>query len=542
VAFILLLVIGAGCGDGTREPAADGVTPAPETSPARPTPEALPPLALPELSRLAPAVQAQLQAAWDGLARSDGAAAPSADRAAARGALGKLLLAAGFRQAAVVAFQHAEALAPADARWPYYRAHAQYGDGQVVEAAAAFDRARQLQPDDVPTLLWVGRTHLDLAQPDLAEQAFERARSLQPRSGAALLGLGEVSLARRQASQAIAWLEEAAAVDPAATPIRHALATAYRMAGRPETAGATPQASARARVRMPDPLMEEIETLLETGVAYEIRGSQALERRDWAAAIELFRKGIALSPDEPSLRHKLGTALSLAGDPAGALREFETVVRRWPAFAKGHYSLGIMLAAQGRIPEARARFRTATEHDPQDAQAHVQLAEADRVLGRYADAAAGYARALTLDPRVAAAHFGRAMALAGAKRYRDAADGLTQAIGLFPDEGAFRHAQARLLASAPDEGVRDGTRALAILQGLGIERRWTVPMAETMAMALAEVGRFDEAAQWQRDAMAEAKKTGADPLLPRLAGNLRLYEQRRPCRLPWGDELRVATL
>jgi hypothetical protein len=57
-----------------------------------------------------------------------------------------------------------------------------------------------------------------------------------------------------------------------------------------------------------------------------------------------------------------------------------------------------------------------------------------------------------------------------------------------------------------------------------------------MAMALAELGRFDEASQWQRNAIGMASQSGRLALAGRLAVNLRLYEARRPCRVPWTDD------
>jgi len=59
---------------------------------------------------------------------------------------------------------------------------------------------------------------------------------------------------------------------------------------------------------------------------------------------------------------------------------------------------------------------------------------------------------------------------------------------------------------------------------------------ETMAMALAELGRFDEAAEWQRNAIGMASQAGRLDVASRLAANLRLYEARRPCRVPWTDD------
>jgi hypothetical protein len=50
------------------------------------------------------------------------------------------------------------------------------------------------------------------------------------------------------------------------------------------------------------------------------------------------------------------------------------------------------------------------------------------------------------------------------------------------------------------------------------------------------VGQFDEAARWQRDAIDAATRGGRADLAKRLDGNLRLYEQHRPCRTPWADD------
>jgi hypothetical protein len=54
-------------------------------------------------------------------------------------------------------------------------------------------------------------------------------------------------------------------------------------------------------------------------------------------------------------------------------------------------------------------------------------------------------------------------------------------------------------------------------------------------MALAEVGRYDEALQWQRDAIATAERDRHVNLAGVLAANLRLFERRQPSRMPWRD-------
>ena len=61
-------------------------------------------------------------------------------------------------------------------------------------------------------------------------------------------------------------------------------------------------------------------------------------------------------------------------------------------------------------------------------------------------------------------------------------------------------------------------------------------VTETLAMALAEVGRFDEAVKRQTEAIRDARRAGRADLAARLGANLRLYEARRPCRTPWADD------
>jgi hypothetical protein len=55
-------------------------------------------------------------------------------------------------------------------------------------------------------------------------------------------------------------------------------------------------------------------------------------------------------------------------------------------------------------------------------------------------------------------------------------------------------------------------------------------------MALAEVGRFAEAAEWQRLAMSVAVDAGHAAAAQMMAANLALYQRRQPCRTPWRDD------
>jgi len=64
----------------------------------------------------------------------------------------------------------------------------------------------------------------------------------------------------------------------------------------------------------------------------------------------------------------------------------------------------------------------------------------------------------------------------------------------------------------------------------------TTALGETLAMALAETGDYTQAAGVQRGVLAAASQAGLAGDVRRMTRNLRLYEQRRPCREPWADD------
>jgi tetratricopeptide (TPR) repeat protein len=153
--------------------------------------------------------------------------------------------------------------------------------------------------------------------------------------------------------------------------------------------------------------------------------------------------------------------------------------------------------------------------------------------GAFQASLAHYDYIITADPRVPEARFGYAASLIRLGRYAEARNRLEAAMGADPGEAAFAIATARLLAAAPDDRVRDGRRALAIMQGLVDRGLRTFDALETMAMAQAEVGQFSAAVMWQRDAMAAAERQAGLGIAGLMAGNLRLYEAGKPCRTPW---------
>ena len=496
-------------------------------------------VSLPDLSRMVPSAQTQIRDSYKALTQKIATRSTTVvELADAYGEFGKLLMAADQRDAAKPCFLNAQTLAPADFRWPYYLGHLHRKNGDLSNAVAAFERALQLKPADVATLVWLGNLHLDEGHPAQASPRFERALSLQPSSRSALFGLGRVALAEQQYTRAIENLEAVLRQDAQAAAVHYPLAMAYRAIGDTKQAEVHLRLREDRQVLPADPLIVELETLLESPQTYESRGIQALDNKDWPEAEALFRKGLELAPDHAALRHRLGTALYMKGDVRGAEDQFEHVVRTSPGYHLAQYSLGVLLQTQGRHAEAIEHLSAALKTKANYTDARLRLANSLRHVSRAADAVLHYDQVLVEAPDNTEARFNRAIAFVQLHRYRDARNSLADAMQTHPDESLFAHGLARLLASAPDDTVRDGARAIALVQMLLKKDQRTLDLGETFAMALAESGRFDEAASVQRDLLRGAEQSALKAVVPRLAHNLAKYEHREPCRTPWTtDEL-----
>jgi tetratricopeptide (TPR) repeat protein len=501
---------------------------------------------LPDLSRMDQAVQEQVRQRYASMRETIARpGASDAERGAAYGELGILLHAGEYFEAAEPAYLNAQALMPRDVRWPYYLAHLHKSRGKTAESMAAFTRALELQPNDLPTLVWLGRAYLDQGQADKASPLFERARQQAPRVTAVLVGLGQAALMQRDYARAVSTLEEALSIDPSAQSVHSPLAMAYRGLGDTAKAEAHLKQWKNTDVLVPDPLRQQLDLSLQSGLSYELRGVRALEARDFTAAAGFFKQGVDITPGTTplgrSLRHKLATALYMTGDVPGAVTWFEETLRLAPdggideTAAKAHYSLGVLAASGGRGEEAITHLAAAVRFSPTYVEAHLALADALRRRGRVEQSLSSYGDALRLNPQAADARFGYGIALVRLGRYRQARDWFEDARRLHPDRIDFLHALARLQAAAPEDGIRDGERALAIVEGL-LKQNKSFDLVETLAMALAEQGRFEEAVSVQRDVLQAARKAGLTGIARQAAANLALYEQRQPCRTPWAAD------
>ncbi len=489
---------------------------------------------LPDISKLVPSVQKQITDQHDWLvktlARSD---ASLIDRSNAHGELARLFMAAQLPDAATAEFLAAQSLDASDYRWPYYLAHLARSNGDLPKAAELFQHVLQLRPDDMDALVWLGDVSLTSGKPEIAEPAFTHALQIDPNSVSAKFGAGRTALARGDHRKAVGFLEDVLRLNPKATAAHYPLSQAYAALGDTEKSAEHLRLRRDSKIAPRDTLMVELESLLQSPQSFETAGLRKLDEEDWAGAAEQFREGLVLAPADAALHHRLGTALSMQGDAAGARREFETAVQTQPEYFPAQFSLGVLAQAEGRHAEAIERFTAALNVRPTYVEARLRLASSLRRSGKLNDALETYQLAIANAPDNAEARLGQAMTLTKLRRYRDAKQTLSEASA--SGDLVFTHALARLLATAPDNAVRDGRRAMELVQQM-LQKGRTLELGETYAMTLAELGQYRDAQGLQRDLIAAADRAQLPALKARLLSRLALYDRAEPCRTPWTEE------
>jgi tetratricopeptide (TPR) repeat protein len=518
-------------------PAAPAQEPPPETTApqaepaAEPQPPSLVEVPKPSLEELEPAVAEQLAGAREELERYYSLAqAPPAERAEAYGELGRLYHAYGLAAPAEAAYRNAHALSPGDPRWAYYLAYLLQGEGRFEEAAALYGRTLAIEATPA-ALVHLGEVFLELGRLDDAEAALRRVLSAAPESPSARALLGQIALSRSEHALAAQYLESALAAVPQATRLHYPLALAYRGLGELEKAQEHLALRGEIGVRPPDPLIDELEELKTGERVHLLRGRTAFRFGDFEAAVREFRKAVAAEPESVTARNNLGSALGKLGDRIGAIHQFRQVLERAPDNVTAHFNLGLLLGLEGAAEEAVVHLERATALAPGDGEAWRLLAEGLVRVGRIEDALVAYTRASGLLPYDPDTRLGEVQLLVNLGRYADALQRLDESHAVNPRNPRVVNAFARYLAAAPDPALRDGERALALIEPL-VEVQPTVAHVETLAMALAEAGRCEEAAERQRQVIQAFRQAGEAGRLPELEATLDRYEGGAPCRAP----------
>jgi Flp pilus assembly protein TadD len=316
---------------------------------------------------------------------------------------------------------------------------------------------------------------------------------------------------------------------PAANRLHYALALAYRGLGNQDQAKEHLRLRGVVGIRPDDPFRDElVETARGERLAV-IRGREAFRAARYEEARALFGEALSFAPDSVRALTDRAAASAALGDLEAAYADLERAAAVEPESATVRFNLGRLHVYQGRFGEAVPLLEAVVQESPKDEAALQLLGLALRRSGRSEEATAVLEVLAKLAPSHEGVHLDLAESRVDAARYAEALQGIEEAFQLLPESGLIAHVLARLLAAVPSYELRDGVRAFQLARVV-YEASPTVAHAETLALALAENGRCEEAAQWQAAAIDGARKGGVTMGLPAMEAQLTYFQSGPECR------------
>jgi Tfp pilus assembly protein PilF len=251
----------------------------------------------------------------------------------------------------------------------------------------------------------------------------------------------------------------------------------------------------------------------------------------WHDDKSLFGHALRVTKNNADAEINFGAALEAEGNLTGAMQHYREAVRIAPMSADAHANLANLLDDTGHPDEALQEFQTAIQLDPKSVAAHNNYGTLLVELGRYDEATQQYENAMQLDATDWHTPFLMAKVLLKQSRDAEAIPYLKKALALAPDNLDVLIFAAQVLATDENANVRDGQIALQLAQNANALTGGAQPvMLDTLAMADAELGKFDEAQTVASNAIAAAQNFGATNEVFQIRQRLELYKNHQPFR------------
>lgn len=169
-------------------------------------------------------------------------------------------------------------------------------------------------------------------------------------------------------------------------------------------------------------------------------GAEALEDRDFQAAIDAYSEILAEQPDNADAYARRAYAYYQSGDDEAAAQDFEAALNIEPNLARAHAGVAVLYASTGKQPEAlRHAVKAGALVRRQEADIAAMLGRAYYWLKDYEAALTWYAIALEADPGLFQGYSGRGLVYTALGYYGNAAEDFQAALNIREDYGLYNN-------------------------------------------------------------------------------------------------------
>lgn len=387
-------------------------------------------------------------------------------------------------------------------------------NGDLERARFAVNQAVEKAEDDRRLLVQALLLRADLTDdPEKKLNDLNLLLELEPEDPRALRARGAALLALDKAEEAIADFDKALAKAPGHVPTLEAKIDALldlkrfddAMAVADQIEEAAPRNAAawfqRGRITGVRGEFEKSLEYLDKAAQMEprnvavlmIRAAVYQELGRSEEAMKDVNRALELRPDNPALLRLRAAILAGSGQLSQAVRDLEQVREQGSAEPSIDLQLGLLYSIQKRHGKALEQFDKVLLVEPRNVAALRGRADTLLSLGRHAEAIADYEKALEVDPN---------------------------------DSGVLNNL-AWVLATSPDEKIRDGKRALELaVKACELTEYKAAHILSTLAAAYAENGDFENARKWSQKAV----ELGSESEKEALQKELESYQRNEPVR------------
>jgi len=254
-------------------------------------------------------------------------------------------------------------------------------------------------------------------------------------------------------------------------------------------------------------------------------GKALLQDGRRSEAMEEFQAALRISPNDSDTENNIGAAYLQSGDPDEAITHLSSAVRAGRGNPDAFINLGNALLRKGDFDAAIEAY-SATLALPYDhAESHYSIGNAFRQKGQLDDAVLHYQLAIQLRPDYAEAHNNLGNTFRQLGRIEEAIREYESALAAGPGSVLVENNLAWLLATAADDRLRNGKKAVQLAEEAVLSTNGNDPVVlHTLAAAYAENRDFDKAVGAAQDALKVAEANHITSLVESLHAKIPLYQ------------------
>ena len=273
-----------------------------------------------------------------------------------------------------------------------------------------------------------------------------------------------------------------------------------------------------------------IELQPEMPIAYRMRARVHILKEDAKGALDDLDEALRLQPgDLQSLLLRAGLRHD-QDDARGAKDDVNRVLQVAPGLTQAIILRSMISAAEGKYTDAIGDIEKLLKADPKNAQWRMQLAAFYAADKRPRKAIEVFTSVVEDEPENWLALRSRADTLLSVGKHADAIADYEKAVKLKPDNSGILNNLAWVLATSPNDSVRDGKRAVELATEACEVSEYKAPhILSTLGAAYAEAGDFDTAIKWSSKAV-ELGKEQENNQVGQLQEELDSYKNKKPWR------------